>query len=149
MSQALMIAFVALVGVLQAVQAPVNNQLNTSMKNVWLAGCIVFGTSLAAFSLLLVVFHKPLPSTQDLLDSPWYVGLGGLLGATAVYSMLTLTQRMGAGAFNGTLVTASILASLLLDHYGVLGLEKTPLSVARIGGGVLMVVGVFLISYRN
>jgi transporter family-2 protein len=146
MSQAFMIAFVALVGALQAVQGPINNQLNDSMKNVWLAGCVVFGTSLAAFSLLFVIFHRPLPTLQDLTDIPWYAGLGGLLGATAVYSMLTLTQRMGAGLFNGALVTATILTSLVLDHFGFLGLEKTPLTLTRAGGGVLLLAGLYLLS---
>lgn len=147
MAQAWPFVLVAVVGALQAVQAPINNQLNNVMKNPWLAGCIVFGTSLAAFSLLLVIFHRPLPDDgKAILEAPWYVGLGGLLGAAAVYAMLTMTHRMGAGAFTGTMVTASIIMGLILDHFGLLGLETTPLSLTRIGGAVLLIAGVVLVS---
>ena len=147
MSQAWPFVLVAIVGALQAVQAPVNNQLNNVMKNPWLAGCVVFGTSLAAFSLLLVAFHRPLPTdSTEIIEAPWYVGLGGLLGAAAVYAMLTQTHRMGSGAFTGTLVTATIVTSLVLDHFGVLGLEPTPATLARVGGAILMIAGVVLVT---
>ena len=53
---------------------------------------------------------------------------------------------MGAGAFAGLTITANILMSLLIDKYGMFGMEVHALGIWRILGGALMVAGVALIA---
>jgi len=43
-------------------------------------------------------------------------------------------------------VAGQMIAALLLDHYGALGLQKYPLSVIRVTGIFLVIVGVVLIA---
>ena len=54
--------------------------------------------------------------------------------------------QLGAAAYNGIVVTATIICSLLLDRYGLVGFDIHRLSPLRIVGGMLMVAGVTLIS---
>ncbi len=54
--------------------------------------------------------------------------------------------KIGAGAFNGLLITANIIASLMIDHWGLLNMPLRPLSTGRTMGGTLMIIGIFLIS---
>jgi len=37
-----------------------------------------------------------------------------------ILAMMTVADKVGAGPFNGLLVTAGVITSMLLDHYGVL-----------------------------
>ena len=54
--------------------------------------------------------------------------------------------RLGAATFMGVLVTASVCASIALDHFGLAGFQEHAASWGRIAGAVLMVAGVWLVA---
>ena len=88
----------------------------------------------------------PLPSEQGLAQMPWWAPLGGVVGAFAVVAGLLFVGKVGAGAFAGLIITANILMSLVIDRFGLFGMESHDLSGGRIAGAVLMVAGITLIS---
>ena len=47
---------------------------------------------------------------------------------------------------DGVAITANILMSLVIDHFGMFGVQQHSLSPGRMAGGALMVVGIALIS---
>ncbi|WP_350223139.1 DMT family transporter [Escherichia coli] len=53
---------------------------------------------------------------------------------------------MGAAPFLGMLVTAGVITSILLDHFGWVGFERHPATLWRIAGGLLMIGGVALVT---
>ena len=55
--------------------------------------------------------------------------IGGLGGAVQVYAGLTLVNRVGAGPFVGFTVTAALIASLVIDHFGWFRMDVHPLNV--------------------
>lgn len=77
---------------------------------------------------------------------PWWGWIGGAMGAFYVVVTLTQAKAMGAGAFTAVTLTAAVVTSLLLDHYGLMGFEARPLTLLRVLGGVLMVAGVGLVA---
>ena len=77
---------------------------------------------------------------------PWWAPLGGLVGAFAVIAGLLFVDRVGAGAFAGLIITANILMSLAIDHFGWFNLPPHPMNIWRALGAVLMVGGMALIS---
>ena len=77
---------------------------------------------------------------------PWWAPLGGLAGSLAVIAGLIFVNKVGAGAFAGLTITANILISLAIDHFGLFGMEQHGLNLWRVLGGLLMVAGVALIA---
>ena len=55
-------------------------------------------------------------------------------------------EKVGSGVFVCLSVTASILASIAIDHFGLLGMHRHAAGPGRILGGALMVAGMFLIG---
>jgi len=55
-------------------------------------------------------------------------------------------NKVGAGAFAGLTITANILMSLLVDQFGLFGMDVHHLNLWRIVGGILMVGGITLIA---
>jgi transporter family-2 protein len=49
---------------------------------------------------------------------------------------------VGTGPFVGFAVTAALITSLLIDHFGWFGMQTHSLNVGRIAGGVLLVAGI-------
>ena len=72
--------------------------------------------------------------------------VGGVGGALFILMMLTAAPKLGPGAFTGLTVTAAIIATLAIDHFGWLGADRHPAGLARLAGGTLMIVGVALVA---
>ena len=146
MSASWLYPFILLAGVLQAAGNSMNGQLNKSMSNPWLAATISFALVVFVFAALLAVMPRPLPSAASLAAMPWWAPLGGITGAVAVFAGLMLVQKVGAGPFNGLTITANLLFSLAIDHFGLLDMPVHGLNVWRALGAVLMIGGVTLIA---
>ena len=77
---------------------------------------------------------------------PWWAPLGGIAGAVAVFGGLVFVDKVGAGPFNGLLITANILTSLAVDNFGWLGMAAHVQSPEHWVGAGLMVAGIVLIA---
>jgi transporter family-2 protein len=138
--------FIIVGGVLQALGAPMNAQLKTSLQNTWLASAISFSLVSLAFIAAFAVMPRPLPTVEGVKAMPWWAPTGGLVGAVAVYAGLALVQKVGAGPYTGLTITAALITSLAVDHFGLFNMQVHALNAWRAGGALLMVVGILLIA---
>jgi bacterial/archaeal transporter family-2 protein len=138
--------FIILGGALQTCGAAMNAQLFQSLGNKWLANAVSFALITAFFLCVFAIFPSPLPTAEGLAKMPWWAPVGGLVGAVQVYAGLTLVQKVGAGSFVGITVTAALLMSLVLDHYGWFHMPVHAINHWRVLGGVLMIGGIALIA---
>lgn len=140
------IPFIILGGALQCCGAAMNGQLNKSLLNPWLASAVSGALIVFFFIGAFFVMPNPLPTTKDIASMPWWAVLGGLVGAVQVFAGMTLVNKVGAGPFVGFTVTAALLASPAIDHFGWFRMDVHPLNVWRAFGGLLLVGGVTLIA---
>jgi bacterial/archaeal transporter family-2 protein len=143
----ILIALVAVAaGVLNTVQAGANASLNKALGQPILAALVVAGTNILVYLLAVPFLGIGWPSGARWTGVPWWAWLGGAMGAAYVLAMIILAERLGAALFTGITVTAAIVTSMALDHYGWLGFAQHSAGPWRILGGVLMIGGVALIS---
>ena len=145
-SAAWLYPIILIAGALQAWGPPMNNALRNSLENPWLASLVSFLPIVAVLACLLFCLPTPLPSAKGLETMPWWAPLGGLVGAFAVIAGLLFVGKVGAGAFAGLTITANILMSLVIDHFGWFRMAYHPLNIWRIVGSLLLVGGVTLIA---
>lgn len=146
MNAAWIFPFIILGGALQAAGAAMNGQLNKSLQNAWLASAVSFALITFFFTAAFFLMPHPLPTTKDLAEMPWWAVVGGLVGAVQVYAGLSFVNKVGAGPFMGFTVTASLLASLAIDHFGWFRMEHHPMNLMRGLGAALLIGGVSLIA---
>ncbi len=142
----LLYPFIVVAGALQAIGVVWNAQLRGALVNPWLAALVSFLPVVFVFVLVFLLRPKPLPQRADIEGVRWWMPLAGLTGAVAVFAGLLFVDKVGAGAFNGLLITANLLTSVALDHFGWLGMKQVHAGPARLGGAALMVTGIVLIS---
>jgi transporter family-2 protein len=140
------VPFIILGGALQTCGAAMNSQLYKHMINPWLASAISAAVVAVFFVAAFLVRPRPLPTHSDAMSMPWWAVIGGLVGAVQVYAGLTLVHRVGAGAFMGLTVSAALIMSLVIDHFGWLRVHPHPMTPGRAVGGALMVAGIALIT---
>lgn len=139
--------FVLLAGIANAIQPGQNGALAKSFSQPLVAGLIV-GLCTASTVLIVGLVSRRLawPTQQELSQVPWWAWGGGLFGGGIVITQLLIARQVGAGVFLGLLVTAGVLTSIILDHFGWVGFERHPASLWRVLGGLLMVAGVGLVA---
>ena len=142
--------FVLVASSLNAVQTGCNTRLQKGVQQPLLAAAIVYAAGLSALLLALATVRAvkgpgsvPLAPLTRL---PWWALVGGLLGACYILSMITQPDRIGAGAFMAVSLVTTIATSVLIDHFGWLGMRPHPATLWRIVGCVVMVVGVMLVA---
>lgn len=142
----LLYPFIFIAGALQSLGVVWNAQLRGALENPWLAATVSFLPVIFVFAFMLLIRPSPLPTRHDIAGVRWWMPLAGITGAVAVFGGLLFVDKVGAGAFNGLLITANLLTSIALDHFGWLGMKQVRAGAARLSGAAIMIVGIVLIS---
>ena len=146
---------VALLAFVAGAGAPLQSGLNASLRER-LAGPIEVGffssvittIALACGFGLMVAIGKTDPDLAAMRAVPWYLWLGGFVGAYFIVVTLVGAGTLDAALLLGLLVAGQMLASLAFDHFGWLSFDVKPINVWRVGGVALIFAGVYLIQ-RN
>ena len=139
--------FVLLAGVANAVQAGQNGALSKGLSESLTAGLIVAaGTASLILVVGLVSGRLAWPTSEQAAAMPWWAWFGGILGGCIVLAQFVVARQIGAAPFLGLLVTAGVVTSIVLDHFGWIGFDRHPASIGRIVGGLMMVGGVALVA---
>jgi bacterial/archaeal transporter family-2 protein len=116
------------------------------VTNAWLARLISFLPIVVFLAVLVVCQPRPLPTLAGVSAMPWWAPLGGLVGAVAVVAGLLFVNKVGAAAYAGLTITANILMSLAIDHFGWFGITQHALNGWRALGAALLVAGIVLVA---
>ena len=126
-------------------QSGLNAELNKQLtRPVW-ATIFVYASGLAAL-LLVQLFVREIVPAGSVAQVPWWAWLGGLISIVSTVAGLTLAHRLGSGIFTGASVTAALLTSVALDHFGLIGFKPHPASPTRLAGCALMIAGLWLVA---
>jgi bacterial/archaeal transporter family-2 protein len=127
------------------VQAGASAQLNKDLASPVWAGLWVYVSGLVGILLVQFLVRETWPGSR-IADAHWWAWLGGLLSIGMTLTGLTLAHNMGSGLYTGLTLTASLLASVVLDHFGWMGFERHPVGWLRGLGAALMISGIWLIA---
>ncbi|KQQ23552.1 hypothetical protein ASF53_04225 [Methylobacterium sp. Leaf123] len=144
----LVAAAAAIAGILNTVQAGANASLNKALDQPILAALVVTAANVAVYLAAAPFIGIGWPGSQRLAGVPWWAWLGGAMGATYVLATLFIAERLGAAVFTGITVTAAIVTSVLLDHFGWVGFAQHTADPWRILGCALMIGGLVLVCLR-
>jgi bacterial/archaeal transporter family-2 protein len=141
----LYLLFAVAAGAMLPFQFGVNAQLSSWVDSPIRAAFVSFLVGTIALLILSAFVRKPLPSLARLGDVPWWVWIGGLLGAFYVAGSIVTAPKLGAVTLAAAIVFGQTLASVLVDQYGWVGFEKQHASPGRLIGVLLVATGVVLV----
>lgn len=141
---AISIVLAVIGGVLLAVQAPTNAMLGKASGSAIVAAFISFLVGTLALGAAVAVTSGRLLE-PGLKQVPWYAWMGGFYGAFFVAVAAFGAPRVGMGVLLTAAVAGQLAAALVLDHFGLLGLVRHPVNVARALGLGLVLVGAVLV----
>jgi transporter family-2 protein len=137
-----------LAGAFIAVQAPINTELARGLGSTLAAAAISFVAGGLALAFLTFVLTRGEGAGIDWrAPAPWLFFAGGLLGALYVTSTIILIPKVGAAALMAFLVTGQLIAGMVVDRVGFLGVAVREISAGRIAGALLLLIGAVMVRY--
>ena len=132
-------------GAMMPTQAAINNKLAGYVESPISAAFISFLVGTVALFVYLLVTGNSLASLLNIREAPPIAWIGGLLGAFFVTAAVTLVPRLGVAMTFSLIIAGQMLVTLVLDHFGFLGVPVKEISLARVGVILLITAGVVVI----
>jgi bacterial/archaeal transporter family-2 protein len=132
-------------GALNTVQSGQNVSLNKALGQPVLAATTVALANVAVYLAAAPFIGLGWPGAGKIAEVPWWAWFGGVLGALYVLATIFIADKVGAAAFTGLTVTAAVVTSIALDHWGLVGFAVHEAGLGRLAGGALMIGGLLLV----
>lgn len=128
-------------------QSALNANLGRGLGHPLWATLASLLVSIAVLLPVILALRLPLPSLGFAAKAPLWWWAGGAFGVCFISLALMLLPKLGASGFIALAMAGQILASLVLDHFGLFGLEERQLTTPRVLGALLLIGGVVLIQF--
>ena len=133
------------IGMVFAQQPVINSAVARILGSPIHASVYSIFITLCGAALLLPFAASPFRPAA-LLALPWWSVLGGLVGVAIVVGGAYLAPVLGAAFFFVCLVAGQLMGAAIADHFGAFGLPVHSLSITRLAGLALVVLGALLVQ---
>lgn len=144
MDRGLAVVLTAIAGGLVALQAPINSTLGRSV-GTFQAAFLSFTIGTILLALIASLAKGGLGQVGEARHLSWYYLTGGLLGAAYVTTILVTVRSLGAAGVVAATIAGQLTMSVVVDQFGLLGVNRDPISALKLLGVVLLAVGTYLV----
>jgi transporter family-2 protein len=127
-------------------QAATNAMIGRALGHPLWATVASLTVSMLMVLPVLLALRVPAPNLTAALQGPAWGWLGGVAGVIYVTAALMLMPRLGAGTFIVAVIAGQVIVSMLIDHYGWMGLPVRPVTWVRLAGIVLILGGMAIVA---
>ncbi len=141
MAYSLFILWAFAVGCVIPWQSIVNHRLAQGVGHPIPASLISFSGGFLFFIILSFIFPQTWPGFKKIFaQNPIYL-MGGVIGSFFIISAIVVIPKIGSTLLIGMVVVGQLIMSLIIDHYGLLGVPVQKISLVRILGVALLSAG--------
>ena len=146
MTWLLLLPLALVAGMAAPTQFAINSQLRQVVGGPVLAGAVSFLVGTVVLVVATFSVRRSVPDLGSITSAPWWMYLGGFLGAYYVVASVVLTPRLGAATTIGLFLAGQVVASIGIDHFGWFGVPVHHATIPRILGALLIIVGVVVVQ---
>jgi bacterial/archaeal transporter family-2 protein len=133
-------------GLMVGIQAPINGALGKRIGGIEGAFVSFFVGTITLLVALLILGRG---NISEIINVPKGLLIGGVLGSIFVTANIFSVPRIGVAAAITSAILGQMIAGLVIDHFGLLGVARNPISLSRVSGTLFIMFGLFLILRRN
>jgi transporter family-2 protein len=137
--------FAVAAGAMLPFQFGINAVLARYVDGAARASLVSFVVGSLALLVAVLLFCRGAPSVAKAGAAPWWVWVGGLLGAFYVLGSVVTAPQVGAATLVALILAGQAAASLTVDHFGLVGFQESPVTPGRLVGIGLVALGVVLV----
>lgn len=132
-------------GAVLPIQAALNGKMGKAVGDPVYAALISFIVGSIGLLIYVIISKTQLSVISEVTSVNWTVWLAGILGAFYVACVIILAPKLGVALTFGLVVTGQLGISLILDHFGLIGIPVRVISWQKIIGIAFIIAGVIII----
>ena len=133
-----------------ATQAVVNGQLTAGIGgNTVVAALVSFFVGTVILAVIAISRGGMTGALAALPAQSLWKYLGGFLGAGFIFSTTFLAPRIGLANLLALIIAGQLIASMTIDHFGLLGALQRPVSPIKLCGALVLLLGVALTLFGD
>lgn len=129
-------------GALMSLQGVFNTEV-TKQTSIWVSAGWV---QLTAFIMCIVMwlFSGREPIAGILAVKPWYMLLGGIMGALITYTVIKSMGTLGPAQAALIIVVAQIIVAYGIEVFGLFGVDKAGFEWKKLLGAAVAIAGIII-----
>ena len=132
-------------GAFQVLQAMTNGSaVRSGIGAIWVGAMSTIASTLTLGVAALLIYRMPLPDSSLLMAQGWKTVAGGMMGAFIVTGLAFVAPKLGPTQTFMLYFFVIVVASVLIDSFGLLGTEAKPLQARQLLGVLLAGLGLVL-----
>ena len=145
--QWLLVGLTILAGLGNPIQSAANSGLHKAVGDVVLSALLIYAVAILGILVLSPLLGLSLRGLgHRIVAVPWWGWLGGLCNLAFVAAAAVATKRIGSATFTIVTLVCAVVLSIVMDQFGIMGLEHRPATVLRLLGGAFAITGVALVA---
>jgi transporter family-2 protein len=137
-----------LMGVVLTVHLAMNAQVGVIVKNAKMGNAIFWTIGGITAIIIGLTSWEPVVFSR-LKEVPVWLLSAGIIGAALVFGIAWVMPQIGAAKGFVLMIAGQVLTGLVLSHFGLLGSSVEPVSLFKILGAVLLIVGVSVVTFAK
>lgn len=130
------------------IQTTINSALATQVHSSFFASLVSFTVGTIALFILTIIFHRSfkihtVSKEKGHIKVIYFVG--GILGVIFVTANIILMPHLGAALTTIIVMLGQMLMGVIIDHFGLLGASKNPITIRKTMGLILISIGIVLL----
>ncbi|MCG7507637.1 DMT family transporter [Mesorhizobium retamae] len=135
-------------GALISMQPPINAQAASILGSPLLAALCSITISLVMVCVARVFLDHSSINWSRFAELPWWVLIGGAVGALFVIGALMVAPKVGVAAFFVFVVLGQLTGAAMIDQVAGFGVPSNPITWQRAAGILLVFAGAALTQWR-
>ncbi len=140
-----LICLMLVLGFVLTLHLSMNGQVFSILKNPRMANAIFW--IIGALTAIIIGLTDWDPTVfARLKDVPLWLLTAGVMGGCLVFGISWTIPKLGAGPAICLMIAGQMITGLIFSHFGILGSPVEPISMAKVGGAVLLLAGALIVT---
>ncbi len=127
-------------GAMMSIQGVLNTEV-TKQSGIWVsAGWVQLTAFLACIVMYFFADKSPVGAIWQV--RPWYMLLGGIIGALITYTVIRSMDDLGPAKATLLIVVTQIIVAYCIEIFGIFGVDKAPFEWKKLIGAIIAVAGI-------
>ena len=135
-----LIALMLIIGFVLTLHLAMNSQVGAILKNPRMGNAIFWVIGGITAVIIGLTDWDPTVFAR-LKEVPLWLLTAGIMGGALVFGIAWTMPRLGAGTAFVLMIAGQVVSGMIFSHFGLFGSPVEPISIAKLGGALLLVAG--------
>jgi bacterial/archaeal transporter family-2 protein len=135
-----LIALMLIIGFVLTLHLAMNSQVGAILKNPRMGNAIFWVIGGVTAVIIGLTDWDPAVFSR-LKEVPLWLLTAGIMGGALVFGIAWTMPKLGAGNAFVLMIAGQVISGMIFSHFGLFGSPVEPISIAKLGGALLLVAG--------